>query len=202
MSCSSRYAGTTTATVLPSSTSFDDRVPEQRGDTAEEQPDQRADRRGVAVAARGRLRRGGARQDPGGFDVAREGEQLLRLGRVALALRELDLEEELRVEGLLRVPDRRRQRLERGLVGGERVGERPDLRPRVRRQLAHEDLRELVRGRTRLRPLRTADGDLDERILAQLRGRGRDGRRIDAAAELRRRETDIVRDRLDHGFRP
>src|ERR671933_372151 len=84
ISVSSSYAGMTTATRLPSSTRLrldagpadDPRggLPQERGDDAEQEPDQRADEHGVPPALRGRLDRRGAVHDLAGLDVLRERE--------------------------------------------------------------------------------------------------------------------------------
>src|SRR5262245_5074841 len=91
---SSRKAGTTTATRLPSSIvrlralprvpSLDDRVGDRRGERAEEEPDDRADRGRVATAGRRRPARDRGLHDPALLDVLREREQLLILEELLL----------------------------------------------------------------------------------------------------------------------
>ena len=67
ISFSSSCAGTTTPTRLPSSIAATkpggEAVPEERGERAEDEPDQRGDDHGVAAAARRHLLRRRARQD-------------------------------------------------------------------------------------------------------------------------------------------
>src|SRR5919197_6542729 len=83
ISRSSLYAGTTTATRLPSSIRrrrlpgraagepARERLPEERGGDAEQQAQKGAHHRGVALAAGGRLRPDGVRQDPAPLDALR-----------------------------------------------------------------------------------------------------------------------------------
>src|SRR5438270_2811045 len=83
ISRSSLYAGTTTATRLPSSIRplrlqgraagepARERLPEERGDDADEQPEEGADDGRVPLAAGGRLRPDGARQDAAALDALR-----------------------------------------------------------------------------------------------------------------------------------
>src|SRR5918911_19333 len=90
ISRSSLYAGTTTATRLPSSIrprrlssgaagdAPRERLPEERGGDAEQEPEERAHDSGVALAAGGRLRADGARQDASALDSLRLLEQRLR----------------------------------------------------------------------------------------------------------------------------
>src|SRR5919197_2617930 len=90
ISRSSLYAGTTTATRLPSSIRrrrlpgraagepARERLPQERGGDAEQQAEEGAHHRGVALAAGGRLRPDGVRQDPAPFDALRLREQRLR----------------------------------------------------------------------------------------------------------------------------
>src|SRR5919201_1940421 len=80
---SSLYAGTTTATRLPSSMRplrlqgraagepARKRLPQERGDDAEQEPQEGADDGGVPLAAGGRLRPDGARQDAAALDARR-----------------------------------------------------------------------------------------------------------------------------------
>src|ERR671929_1374687 len=102
ISRSSLYAGTTTATRLPSSIRpvrlqgraagepRRERLPQERGDDAEQEPDERADDGGVPLAAGGRLRPDGARQDAAALDALRlreerpGREEVLRHDRAAL----------------------------------------------------------------------------------------------------------------------
>src|ERR671935_3207222 len=81
ISRSSLYAGTTTATRLPSSIRrrrlpgraagepARERLPEQRRGDAEQEPEEGAHDRGVALAAGGRLRPDGVCQDPAPLDA-------------------------------------------------------------------------------------------------------------------------------------
>src|SRR5919201_4353766 len=90
ISRSSLYAGTTTATRLPSSIRplrlqtraagqpARKRLPQERGGDAEQQPEEGADDGRVALAAGGRLRPDGARQDTAALDGLRLGEERLR----------------------------------------------------------------------------------------------------------------------------
>src|ERR671936_708992 len=83
ISRSSLYAGTTTATRLPSSIRprrlqgraagepARERLPEERRGDAEEEPEEGADDGGVALAAGRRLRPDGARQDTSALDALR-----------------------------------------------------------------------------------------------------------------------------------
>src|SRR2546421_1852944 len=100
--CSSLYAGTTTATRLPSSMpprrlqgraageAARERLPQERGGDAEEQPEEGAHDGGVALAAGRRLRPDGARQDTAALDALRlreerpRAEQILRHDGAAL----------------------------------------------------------------------------------------------------------------------
>src|SRR3954470_6615964 len=91
-SCSSLYAGMTTATRLPSSTplrldgrSAGDpgrRLPEERGEDAEQQADQRAHEHRVPAAPGGGLRRARRRVDLALLDRLGERQQLLVLALV------------------------------------------------------------------------------------------------------------------------
>src|SRR5919201_2401760 len=99
---SSLYAGTTTATRLPSSMrplrlqgraagdSARERLPQERGDDAEQEPEERAHDRGVPLAAGGRLRADGPRQHAAALDALRlreerpRREEVLRHHRAAL----------------------------------------------------------------------------------------------------------------------
>src|ERR687883_1059228 len=90
ISRSSLYAGTTTATRLPSSIrprrlpsgaageAARERLPEERGGDAEEKPEEGADDRRVALAAGGRLRPDGEGQDASALDGLRLLEERLR----------------------------------------------------------------------------------------------------------------------------
>src|SRR5919201_3887703 len=102
ISRSSLYAGTTTATRLPSSMRplrlqgraagepARERLPQERGDNAEQEPEEGADDGGVPLAAGGRLRPDGARQDAAALDALRlreerpRREEVLRHDRAAL----------------------------------------------------------------------------------------------------------------------
>src|SRR5919108_1558358 len=91
ISRSSLYAGTTTATRLPSSIRpgrlpsraagepAREGLPQERGGDPEQQPEEGADDGRVALAAGGRLRPDGARQDAAALDALRLREE--RLGR-------------------------------------------------------------------------------------------------------------------------
>src|SRR5689334_17609450 len=99
ISSSSLYAGTTTATRLPSSirsltlqtgAAGDPRreaVPEERREHAEEQPEERADDRRVPLRARRRLRHRGRAELARLLDLVREREQLRRRGLLREELR-------------------------------------------------------------------------------------------------------------------
>src|SRR5919201_6865629 len=107
ISRSSLYAGTTTATRLPSSIrprrlhsraadhAACDRLPEERRGDPEQQAEERPDDGRVPLAAGGRLRPDGARQHAATFDGLRlreerpGGEEVLRHDRAAL-LRDAD----------------------------------------------------------------------------------------------------------------
>src|SRR5919201_2155120 len=102
ISRSSLYAGTTTATRLPSSMRplrlqgraagepARELLPQERGDDAEQEPEEGADDGGVPLATGGRLRPDGARQDAAAFDALRlreerpRREEVLRHDRAAL----------------------------------------------------------------------------------------------------------------------
>src|SRR5947209_19998583 len=83
ISRSSLYAGTTTATRLPSSIrplrlqgraagdAARERLPEERGGDPEQEPEEGADDGRVPLAAGGRLRPDGARQDAAALDGPR-----------------------------------------------------------------------------------------------------------------------------------
>src|SRR5687768_11794154 len=78
ISASSSWAGTTTATRLPSSTlqaPLHDRLPQQRGQRAQEEADQPAHDDRIARRARARLERNGALVDPRTLDVSRKCKQ-------------------------------------------------------------------------------------------------------------------------------
>src|SRR4051795_9235756 len=76
-SVSSSYAGTTTATVLSASTN--ERLPKERGDQTEHEPEERRNDHRVAPAASCRLHRGGAGEHLRPLDLLRLDQQLLRL---------------------------------------------------------------------------------------------------------------------------
>src|SRR5919198_3881008 len=90
ISRSSLYAGTTTATRLPSSMPprrlqgraagqpARERLPQERGGDAEEEPEEGAHDGGVALAAGRRLRPDGARQHASALDALRLLEERLR----------------------------------------------------------------------------------------------------------------------------
>src|ERR671939_1476768 len=102
ISRSSLYAGTTTATRLPSSIRplrlqaraagepAGERLPQERGGDAEQEAEEGADDGGVPLAAGGRLRPDGARQDAAALDTLRlreerpGREEVLRHDRAAL----------------------------------------------------------------------------------------------------------------------
>src|SRR5919205_1057710 len=94
ISRSSLYAGTTTATRLPSSIRprrlpsgaagepARERLPEQRGGDTEQEPEEGADDGRVALAAGGRLRPDRVREDAAALDGLRlRAEQRLLLGK-------------------------------------------------------------------------------------------------------------------------
>src|SRR5690349_10323749 len=93
-SASSSYAGTTTATVLPSSTK--QRLPEERSDQADHEAEERGDDNGVPFAARRRLhrRRPGEHLRP--FDLLGLNQQLLGLQLVVEDAADLNSEDGLR----------------------------------------------------------------------------------------------------------
>src|SRR6266536_4779837 len=104
ISFSSSCAGTTTATRCPSSTpprlrgAADDpheRLPEQRGEDPQQQPEQGRDDHGVTAALRSRLRGGRERHLLTQLDLLRHRELLLRGGELVGELSALDRDDQL-----------------------------------------------------------------------------------------------------------
>src|SRR5215207_9684757 len=90
ISFSSSYAGTTTATLLPSSTlrvqgsAARHRLPEQRCEEPQQEPQEAGNRNGVSRRARGCLDGDRAIERPRQLDLLGQREQLQRLGAVLL----------------------------------------------------------------------------------------------------------------------
>src|SRR5439155_21135189 len=72
-----------------------DRLPEERGEDPQQQPEQGRDNRGVATALRGRLRRGRERDLLAQLDLLRHRELLLRGGELVGELSALDRDDQL-----------------------------------------------------------------------------------------------------------
>src|SRR3990170_4056972 len=222
-SFSSLYAGTTTATVFPSSIGLGtaahrappgNGLPRERERDAGDEADDRADEhRGPAAAGRD-LRRGGSRHDLPPLDFLRERERELGLGLLLQELPALllDAVEQADQDEALR-RGQARARLEPGAVpvdgglGGiellllrlEELRELVDLDVGVPRGAVDDDLGEQVRRLGALPAPGPADRDLDEGRLPQLRDRP--GHRLarDAVAEKVRRHAHLIRDRADRG---
>src|SRR5438105_1070806 len=171
ISRSSLYAGTTTATRLPSSIRprrlpggaagepARERLPQERCGDAEQEAEEGADNGGVPLAARRRLRPDGARQDPAALDALRlreerpRREEVLRHDRAALLgdADDADRGELLgaaqRAEKRLLLREPLVERRELRLVGLHLRGQRRDLRVHVLvGDRLDDDPRELVRG--------------------------------------------------------
>ena len=178
ISCSSSWAGTTTATRFPSTIGLsggavaarEERIREERRRAAEQEADQPADERRVAAAARRRLDGGCGLDDLRLLDVLRERELLLdvrlqveQLAATRLVVVERAQEDELveradalLVHRLLERADPRHERVQLLLDRLELPVERVDLRVDVLRRRAEDHfLRERVRrllGLQRLAP--------------------------------------------------
>src|SRR5919201_1300817 len=219
-SFSSLYAGTTTATRLPSSTDSRlrsrsagearRRLPQERGQDPQQQADQGADEDGVPLAAGGRLRRACGRDQLALLDVLGESEELLVLTQVVDHLPlflEGEADQVADNQPLDRGPGRALNlSLERGdslidpgklrLVRLDVRLQVFDLRRDVRaRDLVDDDLGERVRSPGDLRPLLARDDDGDERVLAdpaERCGHTGDGLRRDMAAKRAIREPGLL----------
>src|ERR671931_1807494 len=202
ISRSSLYAGTTTATRLPSSIRplrlqgraagdpARERLPQERGGDAEQEPEEGADDGRVPLAAGGRLRPDGAGQDAAPLDALRlrkerpRREEVLRHDRAALLG---DADDPDRGE-LLRAGERAEERLlfretlverrELRLVGLHLRRQRRDLRVHVLvRDRLDDDAGELVRGEGGLARRRRLHRDREERVRHALRRRAARGGR-------------------------
>src|SRR5262245_895191 len=156
-SASSSYAGTTTATVLPSSTK--QRLPEERDDQADHEPEKRRDDDGVALAARRRLDRGRAREHLRPLDLLRLDQQLLRLQLVVEHVADLHGEHRLPdgVTGRRRAADR----VDLRLIFGDPLLQRLDLLVGVRRETVDDAAPGGVRGGGGAAAFRGLHRDLD-----------------------------------------
>src|SRR5690242_13568963 len=154
ISFSSSCAGTTTATRCPSSTpprlrraadDPDDRLPEERGEDPDQEPEQRRDDHGVAAALRGRLGCGGEGLLTALLDLLRHRELLLRGGELVGDLRPLDRDDQL-VRCRERAPLQPLvDRLQRLRVRAHLLLPALDQLGRVGRRARDDDLRERVR---------------------------------------------------------
>src|SRR5919198_1017175 len=220
ISRSSSNAGTTTATRLPSSIRpvrlqgraagepARERLPQERGGDAEQEPEEGAHDRRVPLAAGSRLRADGARQDAAALDALRlrqerpRREEVLRHDRPALLG---DADDPDRGQ-LLGPGERAEQRLllrqalvERGellLVRLHLCVQGRDLRVHVLvGDRLHDDAGELVRGLAGLARRRRLHGDREERVRHALgRRAARGGSRRDG--QLARPQADVARDPL------
>src|ERR687886_1298267 len=218
ISRSSLYAGTTTATRLPSSIRplrlqtraagepARERLPQERRGDAEQKPEEGAHDGRVPLAAGGRLRPDGARQDAAALDGSRltekrlRREEVLRHDRAAL-LGDADdpdrgelLSAGERAEERLLLREALVERRELRLVGLHLRRQGRDLRVHVLvGDRLDDDPAELVRGEGGLARRRRLHRDGEERVRNALRRRPARGRRR-RNGHLARPEARVARD--------
>src|SRR3954449_5132419 len=144
----------------------EDGVPEERGDRAEDQTDQRADDDGVAAAARGDLVRGGVRVYGRPLDAFGQQQQLRVRRLVLLVGAQRRLNDQLKGVGQAPTIDRRLDRFDLRVVESDLSFEMGYLLCCVAPEVLRPDdlLGELVRGTGGHLSLLRLHTDLDERV--------------------------------------